>query len=157
MRLLQRRAERTSGGTRAYVMREGAELALLITALAIAASLVELPVWLLIGLPLGKLLASALFYVLFLRKVLRRRPHVGTARLIGQTARVRTPLRPAGQVTLDGEIWSARSADGRSIDRHAAVEILGISGNTVLVSCELPEPRPNAARRGKDWIPDEDR
>ena len=157
MRLLQQRAGRTSRGTRAYVVRETAEFALLVATLAIAASLVELPVWLLIGLPLGKLLASFLFYVLFLRAALRHRPHVGTARLIGQTARVTTSLRPVGQVALDGEIWSARSADGRSIDRGAAVSVLEISGNTMLVTSADSEPHPDVARRERDWIPDEDR
>ena len=59
-------------GTGAYLARETAELALLVAVLAIAASFADVPTWLLVALPLSKLVASVGFYALFLRRLLRR-------------------------------------------------------------------------------------
>ena len=129
----KRRAPRGALGTGTYFVRELAELALLTAAVAIASSLVELPTWLLIGVPLGKLFASCAFYVLFLRKVLRDQPRVGAASLVGRTARTATVLGPEGQVSLDGEIWSARSAEGEAIRAGEHVRVVGVRGNKVLV------------------------
>jgi membrane protein implicated in regulation of membrane protease activity len=124
----------TPRGWRAYAAREVAEVAVLVAVLAIVASFIRVPVWLLVGLPLAKALASAVYYVLFLRRAFRRPARLGADELIGRIARAETPLRPEGQIKLDGEIWSARSADGRTVGRHDDVEIVGVRGNTVLVS-----------------------
>ncbi len=124
----------TSRGWRAYAAREVAEVALLTAVLTIVASIAEVPVWLLVGLPLGKALASFIYYVLFLRRAFRRPARGGTEDLIGRVAQAASPLRPEGQIKLDGEIWSARSADGRTIARLDDVKIVGVRGNVLLVS-----------------------
>lgn len=128
------RRQGTSRGWRAYAVREVAEVALLTAVLAIVASFAEVPVWLLVGVPLGKAFASFIYYVLFLRRAFRRPARGGTEHLIGRVALAASPLRPEGQIKLDGEIWSARSADGRTIARLDDVEIVGVRGNTLLVS-----------------------
>jgi len=128
------RRRQTARGWPAYAAREVAEVAVLVAVLAFVASFAEVPFWLLVGLPLGKALASFIYYVLFLRRAFRRPARGGTEDLIGRVARAATPLRPEGQIKLDGEIWSARAADGRIISRLDDVEIVGVRGNTLLVS-----------------------
>ena len=51
----------------------------------------------------------------FWRRVRRRDVEVGAHTLIGRTANVVTPCRPVGQVTLDGEVWTARCDGGADI------------------------------------------
>ena len=121
-------------GAGAYLAREIAELAILVAVLAIIASFTGVPTWLLVGLPAAKLVASAGFYVLFVHRTLRRRGRLGAEDLVGRVGRAATPLRPTGQVKIDGELWSARSTDGSSIARHEEIEVVTIRGNTVLVS-----------------------
>ena len=56
--------------------------------------------------------------------------------LIGKTAVVRQEidnLKAAGMVTVDGQEWSARSADNTVIAAETPVEILEISGVKLLV------------------------
>jgi len=115
-------------------MREAAELAILAAALAIAGGFFSVPVWLLAGLPLVKVLASAAFYTLFLRRALRRPARAGAADLVGRAAVAATPLRPIGRIRIDGETWSARSADGRAIARCEAVDIVAVREKVLLVA-----------------------
>ena len=121
-------------GASAYLAREVAEIALLIAALAIVSSFTEIPTWILVGLPVAKAFTSVVFYALFLRRVFQRPARDGAKGLVGRTARAGTPLRPTGQIKVDGEIWSARSADGSTIAPYDEVEIVGVRGNTVLVT-----------------------
>lgn len=121
-------------GWRAYAVREAAEVAVLVAVLAIIASFVEVPVWLLAGLPIVKVMASVTFYVLFLREAFHRPVGGGAEDLIGRIAHAATALRPEGQIKLDGEIWSARTVDGETVSSHEHVEIVGVRGNTLLVS-----------------------
>ena len=123
-----------SRGAGAYLSRELAEIALLIAALAVASSFTEIPTWMLVGLPIAKAFTSTVFYALFLRRAFRRPARDGAKGLVGRTARAGTPLRPTGQIKVDGEIWSARSADGSTIALYDDVEIVGVRGNTVLVA-----------------------
>jgi membrane protein implicated in regulation of membrane protease activity len=125
---------RNSKGGGAYLLREVAEFALLIAALAVVSSFTEIPIWVLVGLPMAKAFTSAGFYALFLRKAFQRPARGGAEELIGRTVKASTPLDPGGQIKVDGEIWSARSADGSSIAPRDAVEIVGVRGNTVLVA-----------------------
>lgn len=125
---------RISKGTGAYLVREVAEFALLIAVLAIVSSFTEIPTWVLVGLPVAKAFTSAGFYVLFLRRAFQRPALAGAEHLIGRTVKASTPLHPGGQIKVDGEIWSARSADGSTIAPRDAVEIVGVRGNTVLVA-----------------------
>lgn len=132
--MVQGRSEdRRSQGARAYLIREFAELALLIAVLALIKRFVEIPIWVLVGLPLAKLFSSAGFYVLLLRRAFRRPGCAGAERLVGRTAAVVAPLDPSGFVKVGGEIWSAESADGVTIPQHGEVEITAVHGNTILV------------------------
>jgi len=42
-------------------------------------------------------------------------------------------LDPAGQVEVKGEIWPARSLDGKIILKGTKVEIVKVEGNTLYV------------------------
>lgn len=128
------RRPRISRETSVYLVREAAELTLLVAVLAIVGSFADVPTWVLVGLPLAKAFTSVVFYVMFLRRVFRRPARAGTEDLIGKAAKAAAPLCPTGQVKVAGEIWSARSADGSTIARHANVKIVGSRGNTVLVA-----------------------
>jgi membrane protein implicated in regulation of membrane protease activity len=124
---------RVSDGSRAYFARETAELALLIAVLAMVDALFRIPLWVLVGLPLAKTLSSGAFYALFLRKAFLRPPRIGAERLVGRTAEVSSLLSPMGQVKVDGEIWSARSADGGTVPLHEPVDIIELRGNVLVV------------------------
>jgi len=120
-------------GSRAYLLKESAELVVLIAVLAVVSRFVRIPVWLLVGVPLGKILVSSAMYVLFLRRSFLCAARVGPEALIGLTAEVVTPLNPSGQVKLNGEIWSALSQNGTTIPSQQKVRVLEAHGNTLLV------------------------
>ena len=125
---------RISKGTGAYLAREVAELALLIAVLAIVGSFTRIPNWVLVGFPVAKAFTSMAFYLLLLRRTLRRPVCDGAEDLIGRTVKASTALNPDGQIKVDGEIWSARSADGCTIAPSDDVEIVDVRGNVVLVA-----------------------
>ena len=120
------------GGT-TYIIREIVELVVLMAGLAIAARWFNIPLWLWIGLPLGKALLSAAFYRLFLRQALRRSPQVGREALIGATARTITPLAPSGRVVIRGETWPAIGPEGTPVGPDQEVTIMEVRGNTLFV------------------------
>jgi membrane protein implicated in regulation of membrane protease activity len=62
----------------------------------------------------------------------RRRAQVGSEALVGRSAVAVTPLRPDGQVRVDGELWQARCEEGA--EAGDAVRILRLEGLTLLVS-----------------------
>jgi membrane-bound serine protease (ClpP class) len=66
-------------------------------------------------------------------RALGRRPMLGAPGLIGQVGRARSRLAPEGQVTVQGEIWSA-VADGEPIDEGAPVRIVDVQGLTLRVA-----------------------
>ena len=51
----------------------------------------------------------------------------------GTEAIVRRPIEPLGSIHVAGEEWSARSADGRPLDRGAAVRVVATDGLTAVV------------------------
>jgi len=51
----------------------------------------------------------------------------------GTVGQVRSPLSPIGSVLAAGEEWSARSADGRSLDRGTPVRVIKVEGLTLTV------------------------
>lgn len=61
----------------------------------------------------------------------RRRVQVGSEALVGRWATVVTPLRPDGQVRIDGELWQAQCEEGA--EAGDAVRILGLEGLTLVV------------------------
>jgi membrane-bound serine protease (ClpP class) len=58
---------------------------------------------------------------------------LGASGLIGQVGRARSRLAPEGQVTVQGEIWSA-VADSEPIDEGAPVRIVDVQGLTLRVA-----------------------
>jgi membrane-bound serine protease (ClpP class) len=65
------------------------------------------------------------------RTVKRQRRAVGAETLIGQTAVVTQPLRPLGQVQLNGETWEARSTADASVGDQ--VRVIGRDKLTLIV------------------------
>ncbi|MEO7118090.1 MAG: nodulation protein NfeD, partial [Candidatus Limnocylindrales bacterium] len=68
---------------------------------------------------------------------------------LGTAAAVRRELAPLGTVYAAGEEWTARTANGRPIDRGATVTVVGQEGLTLLVepvatlTPPVPDNRPN--------------
>jgi membrane-bound serine protease (ClpP class) len=54
----------------------------------------------------------------------------------GTSGQVRSPLGPVGSVVAAGEEWSARSADGRRLERGTKVRVVAIDGLTLTVEPE---------------------
>ncbi len=55
------------------------------------------------------------------------------ADLVGTASEVRRALVPTGTVYAAGEEWTARSADGRSLERGTPVRIVGQDGLVLIV------------------------
>ena len=124
---------RTRQGTRIYIIREVAELALLIGVLVGVSQFFPVPVWVFVAVVLAKILVAVSMYVFFLRKVFHRPISVGPEKLVGQIAETLTPLNPSGQIKVDGEIWTAISQTGTMIPAQRKVKILEVRGATVHV------------------------
>jgi len=60
---------------------------------------------------------------------------VGAHTLIGRTAEVVAECRPIGQVRFDGELWSARCADGADVGQ--TVRVTGRNSLTLDVTTAL--------------------
>ena len=133
MNSTKRKPKRDDSSARVYFIREGIEVCLVLTGLAIAEWLTHVPLWLWLLLPLGKILTSVLFYLFFVKRILKKRPHHGAWSLIGKTAHTLAPLAPDGQVKIDGEIWAARSRNGDAIASNEDVVIREIQGRLLLV------------------------
>ena len=121
-------------GPRAYLFKESVELVVLIAVLAVVSRFIRIPVWMLVGVPLGKILVSSAMYVLFLRRSFLCTARVGPEALVGLTAEAVTPLNPFGQVKINGEIWSAISQNGTTIPSQQKVKVLETHGNTLHAS-----------------------
>src|ERR687891_2481493 len=59
----------------------------------------------------------------------RRRAATGAQAFVGRTAIAATPLRPAGQVRIEGELWAARSESGA--DPGDEVVVRAVDGLTL--------------------------
>ncbi len=121
-------------GLRAYLFKESVELVVLIAVLVVVSRFVRIPMCVLVGVPLGKILVSSAMYVLFLRRSFLCTARVGPEALIGLTAEAVTPLNPSGQVKINGEIWSALSQNVTTIPLQQKVKILEAHGNTLYVA-----------------------
>lgn len=80
---------------------------------------------------IGAAVVESLEAWLFVWWTRRRRPTVGAEALVGRTAEVVEPLRPAGRVRLDGELWNARCDGGA--DAGASVRVARVDGLTLVV------------------------
>jgi membrane-bound serine protease (ClpP class) len=65
---------------------------------------------------------------------------VGERLEVGGHASVRRPLTPLGSVFVAGEEWSARTVDGRHLDRGTPVRVVGVDGLVALVEPDPPMP-----------------
>ena len=124
---------RTSQDTRAWVIREAVELAILIGVLVGVSQFFPVPLWLFFAVVLAKTLLAVAMYAFFLRKAFHRPIRVGPEKLVGQIAETITPLNPSGQIKADGEIWTAISDTGMMIPAKRNVKILEVRGATVHV------------------------
>jgi membrane protein implicated in regulation of membrane protease activity len=83
-------------------------------------------------------LVMLLFGLLFVRKRIKKMPHIPTNsdRIIGMEGKVTEVIdgdAPTGEVKVDGKRWTARSADGSVIPEGEIVTILRIEGVKVIV------------------------
>ena len=77
-------------------------------------------------------LALIVFGAISSRRIGRFLP-AGPNVAVGVLGQVRSPLRPLGSVLAGGEEWSARSADGRPLERGTHVRVLKLEGLTLTV------------------------
>ena len=54
-------------------------------------------------------------------------------RIIGEIAEVEAALAPEGTVFIGGELWRAKSKDGRYLGPHERVSVVGFEGHLALV------------------------
>ena len=129
----RRKLKKDDSSVRAYFFREGIEVCVVLGGLAIAEWFTRVPLWLWLALPLGKLLTSVLFFLFFVKKILKQRPRHGLWTLVGQKACTLAPLNPDGQIKIDGVIWAARSLSEKMIPAEQDVLIRDIRGKLLLV------------------------
>ena len=80
----------------------------------------------------GAFLALIVLGVLQSRRIGVGSP-IGGQAVVGATGEVRSPLSPIGSVVAAGEEWSARTADGRSLERGTPVRVIKVEGLTLTV------------------------
>jgi membrane protein implicated in regulation of membrane protease activity len=118
---------------RVYVVREVLEFCVVVAGIAVVAQFTEVPLWAWTGIPAAKAMGSIAFYFLFLRKSFVGTPQHAPATLIGRRGHTLSWLEAQGTVRIRGEMWSARSHDGRAIPPDRDVLVTGIQGITLLV------------------------
>jgi membrane-bound serine protease (ClpP class) len=64
---------------------------------------------------------------------------VGSALTLGSVGVVQAPLAPTGSVRAGGEEWTARTADGETLERGTPVRVVQTDGLTLVVE---PDPSP---------------
>jgi len=79
-------------------------------------------------------MGAVLYAALRVRRMAAPKGTVGTAVPLGSVGVVQAPLSPQGTVHLAGEIWSARSADGRELGRDTTVRLVAFDGLIAVVS-----------------------
>ena len=93
---------------------------------------------------------AAIFMGLVVWAALRSRGMAAPAGIVGSAPHlppgsigvVRRPLEPLGSIHAAGEEWSARSADGRPLERGAHVRVVSTDGLTLVVE---PNPPPSSS------------
>ena len=84
----------------------------------------------------GTIFTFAILFVIITKgvvKSLKEKPKAGPEALIGQRALVLKTLDPLGQVKIKGEIWRAKSFNGKVIRKNSKVKIIKVEGNTLYV------------------------
>jgi len=86
---------------------------------------------------IGVVVATAVFFFFAIGAVLKvrkRRAMVGAEELIGQVTRAETEIsEDSGTIKIRGEIWNARTLDGKTIKEREKVEIVDREGLTLIV------------------------
>jgi len=90
------------------------------------------------------LMGTMIVAALRVRRMPAQREGVGTTLRPGTIGTVQAPLAPIGTVHLGGETWSARTADGRELDRDVPVRLVSFDG---LVAVVAPDSTPTAPPR----------
>lgn len=80
----------------------------------------------------GAILALIVFGAIRSRRIGLGAP-IGAHVALGTTGQVRAPLSPLGSVVAGGEEWTARTADGRSLERGTPVRVVKVEGLTLTV------------------------
>jgi membrane-bound serine protease (ClpP class) len=94
-------------------------------------------------------LTAAVFLALVVWAAIRSRDMLSPAGTVGGAvalspgteAIVRRPIEPVGSIHVAGEEWSARSADGRPLERGVPVRVVGTDG---LIAIVEPAPSPSS-------------
>ena len=79
----------------------------------------------------GVLVIAAALYIILLSR--HHKAATGELDLIGRLASVETALEPEGAVLVGGELWRARSHEGRRIERGCRVRVTGASAHLLEV------------------------
>lgn len=90
------------------------------------------PVIVVVTATLGAVMALIVFGAFRSRRIGRGAP-VGASAVLGAAGEVRSPLSPIGSVVAGGEEWSARTADGRTLERGTPVRVVKVEGLTLTV------------------------
>jgi membrane-bound serine protease (ClpP class) len=93
---------------------------------------VALPTILVITATGAVILALVVFGALRSRRIGLGAP-IGAQVSLGTPGEVRLPIDPLGSVIAGGEEWSARTADGRSLERGTPVRVVKVDGLTLTV------------------------
>ena len=97
-----------------------------------AAGALRLSWWVIVP-AVGSTAALVISALSFGVRALYRTPSTGAPGMVGQTAVVRVPLAPEGQVAVQGELWHAVAQDG-PIAAGEPVTIVGVDGLTLTVA-----------------------
>jgi len=95
------------------------------------------------------LMGAVAYAAIRIRRMAAPKGTVGQQVPVGTAGVVQMPLAPVGTVFLGGETWSARTADGRELDRDTPVRLVGLDGLVAVVALDTsppaPGPRPTGA------------
>ena len=100
----------------------------------------EVPVWVASGVLVVWVIKD---YALFplLRSAYELDHRLQIERIIGEHGRATDNLSPVGYIRVRGELWRARTTEGRPvISRGDAVEVTGVDGTTLLVTSVVGGP-----------------
>lgn len=90
------------------------------------------PVIVAVTATLGAIVALIAFGAIRSRRIGLGAP-IGAGAVLGAAGEVRSPLSPIGSVVAGGEEWSARTADGRPLERGTPVRVVKVEGLTLTV------------------------
>ncbi|HKZ08841.1 MAG TPA: nodulation protein NfeD [Methylomirabilota bacterium] len=93
--------------------------------------------WWVIVPAVGSTAGLVVFALSYGVRALYRTPTTGTSGMLGQRAVARTPLAPAGQVAIHGELWQAVAQNG-PVAAGEPVTVVGVDGLTLTVT-KTPE------------------